>query len=82
MAQEVRNIRRQKLPNGLTVITEQMQHIIAEPVRTLSFPAQLDTPPNSISSTFIVSYKQVLQKIGISQCIIVKKDSNFTRCHL
>ena len=27
MAQEVRNIRRQKLPNGLTVITEQMQHI-------------------------------------------------------
>jgi predicted Zn-dependent peptidase len=25
--QEVRNIRRQKLPNGLTVITEQMQHI-------------------------------------------------------
>ncbi len=27
MAQEVRNIRRQRLPNGLTVITEQMQHI-------------------------------------------------------
>jgi len=27
MSQEVRNIRRQKLPNGLTVITEQMQHI-------------------------------------------------------
>jgi len=27
MAQEVRNIRRQVLPNGLTVITEQMQHI-------------------------------------------------------
>jgi len=27
MAQEVRNIRRQKLANGLTVITEQMQHI-------------------------------------------------------
>ncbi|MFZ0734791.1 MAG: pitrilysin family protein [Candidatus Sulfotelmatobacter sp.] len=27
MVQEVRNIRRQKLPNGLTVITEQMQHI-------------------------------------------------------
>ncbi len=27
MASEVRNIRRQKLPNGLTVITEQMQHI-------------------------------------------------------
>jgi predicted Zn-dependent peptidase len=27
MTQEVRNIRRQKLPNGLTVITEQMQHI-------------------------------------------------------
>jgi predicted Zn-dependent peptidase len=27
MAQEVRSIRRQKLPNGLTVITEQMQHI-------------------------------------------------------
>ena len=27
MAQEVRNIRRQKLPNGLTVITEQMQHV-------------------------------------------------------
>jgi predicted Zn-dependent peptidase len=27
MAQEVRNIRRQELPNGLTVITEQMQHI-------------------------------------------------------
>ena len=27
MPQEVRNIRRQKLPNGLTVITEQMQHI-------------------------------------------------------
>jgi len=27
MAQEVRNIRRQKLPNGLTVISEQMQHI-------------------------------------------------------
>ena len=27
MAQEVRNIRRQKLTNGLTVITEQMQHI-------------------------------------------------------
>src|ERR1700746_487492 len=27
MAQEVRNIRRQKLPNGLTVITEQMAHI-------------------------------------------------------
>ncbi|HKH98592.1 MAG TPA: pitrilysin family protein [Candidatus Sulfotelmatobacter sp.] len=27
MAQEVRNIRRQQLPNGLTVITEQMQHI-------------------------------------------------------
>jgi predicted Zn-dependent peptidase len=27
MAEEVRNIRRQKLPNGLTVITEQMQHI-------------------------------------------------------
>jgi len=27
MAQEVRNIHRQKLPNGLTVITEQMQHI-------------------------------------------------------
>ena len=27
MAQEVRNIRRQKLPNGLTIITEQMQHI-------------------------------------------------------
>jgi predicted Zn-dependent peptidase len=27
MAQEVRNIRRQKLSNGLTVITEQMQHI-------------------------------------------------------
>ena len=27
MAQEVRNIRRQKLPNGLTVITEQMHHI-------------------------------------------------------
>ena len=27
MAHEVRNIRRQKLPNGLTVITEQMQHI-------------------------------------------------------
>jgi predicted Zn-dependent peptidase len=27
MAKEVRNIRRQKLPNGLTVITEQMQHI-------------------------------------------------------
>jgi predicted Zn-dependent peptidase len=27
MAQEVRNIRRQKLANGLTVITEQMEHI-------------------------------------------------------
>jgi predicted Zn-dependent peptidase len=27
MVKEVRNIRRQKLPNGLTVITEQMQHI-------------------------------------------------------
>ena len=27
MAQEVRNIHRQKLPNGLTVISEQMQHI-------------------------------------------------------
>src|ERR1700739_4329546 len=27
MTQEVRNIRRQKLPNGLTIITEQMQHI-------------------------------------------------------
>ena len=27
MVQEVRNIRRQVLPNGLTVITEQMQHI-------------------------------------------------------
>jgi predicted Zn-dependent peptidase len=27
MVQEVRNIRRQKLPNGLTVITEQMQHL-------------------------------------------------------
>src|SRR6476620_10581137 len=27
MPQEVRNIRRQKLSNGLTVITEQMQHI-------------------------------------------------------
>ena len=27
MAQEVRNIRRQVLPHGLTVITEQMQHI-------------------------------------------------------
>src|SRR3954464_8213445 len=27
MAQELRNIRRQKLPNGLTIITEQMQHI-------------------------------------------------------
>src|SRR5260370_22969542 len=27
MAQEVRNIRRQKLHNGTTVITEQMQHI-------------------------------------------------------
>src|SRR3981189_1468371 len=27
MIQEVRNIRRQKLPNGLTIITEQMQHI-------------------------------------------------------
>src|SRR5256885_15981061 len=27
MAQEVRNIRRQKLPNGLTIITEQMQLI-------------------------------------------------------
>ncbi|HKI25828.1 MAG TPA: pitrilysin family protein [Candidatus Sulfotelmatobacter sp.] len=27
MAQEVRNIRRQTLPNGLTIITEQMQHI-------------------------------------------------------
>ena len=27
MAQEVRNIRRQKLSNGLTIITEQMQHI-------------------------------------------------------
>src|ERR1700724_1244374 len=27
MNKEVRNIRRQKLPNGLTVITEQMQHI-------------------------------------------------------
>ena len=27
MAHEIRNIRRQKLPNGLTIITEQMQHI-------------------------------------------------------
>jgi len=27
MSKEVRNIRRQKLPNGLTVITEQMKHI-------------------------------------------------------
>src|SRR6478672_760367 len=27
MVQETRNIRRQKLPNGLTIITEQMQHI-------------------------------------------------------
>ena len=27
MSHEVRNIRRQKLPNGLTIITEQMQHI-------------------------------------------------------
>jgi predicted Zn-dependent peptidase len=27
MVKEVRNIRRQKLPNGLTIITEQMQHI-------------------------------------------------------
>jgi predicted Zn-dependent peptidase len=27
MPQEVRNIRRQKLPNGLTIITEQMSHI-------------------------------------------------------
>jgi predicted Zn-dependent peptidase len=27
MAQEVRNIRRQTLPNGLTIITEQMSHI-------------------------------------------------------
>jgi predicted Zn-dependent peptidase len=27
MPKEVRNIRRQKLPNGLTIITEQMQHI-------------------------------------------------------
>ncbi len=27
MVQEVRNIRRQKLPNGMTIITEQMQHI-------------------------------------------------------
>src|SRR5205814_7809612 len=27
MTKEVRNIRRQKLPNGLTVITEQMQYI-------------------------------------------------------
>jgi predicted Zn-dependent peptidase len=27
MAQEVRNIRRQRLPNGLTIITEQMSHI-------------------------------------------------------
>src|ERR1700692_2928207 len=27
MVQEVRNIRRQRLPNGLTIITEQMQHI-------------------------------------------------------
>ena len=27
MVEEVRNIRRELLPNGLTVITEQMQHI-------------------------------------------------------
>src|SRR5579872_4054180 len=27
MVKEVRNIRRQTLPNGLTIITEQMQHI-------------------------------------------------------
>ena len=27
MVKEVRNIRRQVLPNGLTIITEQMQHI-------------------------------------------------------
>src|SRR6202022_1428783 len=32
MAQEVRNIRREVLPNGLTLITEEMEHIRAAPI--------------------------------------------------
>src|SRR5260221_11974277 len=34
MTKEVRNIRRQRLPNGLTVITEQMQHIRSASIGT------------------------------------------------
>src|SRR6201997_699037 len=45
MTKEVRNIRRQKLPNGLTVITEQMQHI-----RSASIGVWLQTGSRDLGS--------------------------------
>ena len=33
MVQEVRNIRREILPNGLTLITEEMEHIRSASIR-------------------------------------------------
>ena len=54
MSHEVRNIRGQKLPNGLTVITEQMPHIRSvsigiwlRPVRAMRIPSGMASPISS-----------------------------------
>jgi len=50
MSKEVRNIRRQKLPNGLTVITEQMQHIRSPPSESGSRLDRATKTPNGTAS--------------------------------
>ena len=47
MAKEVRNIRRQKLPNGLTIITEQMQHIRSASIGVWLQTGSRDEDPES-----------------------------------
>ncbi len=54
MAQEVRNIRRQSLPNGLTIITEQMSHIRSASIGVwLETGSRDETPESNGISHFI-----------------------------
>src|ERR1700721_328378 len=47
MVKEVRNIRRQVLPHGLTVITEQMEHIRSASIGIWLEPGSRDEPPKA-----------------------------------
>ncbi len=54
MVQEVRNIRRQSLPNGLTIITEQMSHIRSASIGVwLETGSRDETPESNGISHFI-----------------------------